>query len=125
MTFGRCRTSAIAPQRTRSRERASAPRFSKTDVRFLKEVTAAIIVIIGVVTGFYLHNPTISGFVGSLRQMNRLEMAAVLLGISCPWIIVRYTLGLSAPRLRRRNRVDGGGGNFHELDWSDGGDGGD
>ena len=105
----------------RSSERASAPRFSKADVRFLKEVIAALIVIIGVGIGFYLHNPTIGGFVGTLRQMNRLEIAAVLLGISCPWVIIRYTLGLSVPRLRRRTSDDGGGGNF-ELDWGDGGD---
>ena len=121
MTFGRRRTSTVSPQYTRSSERASAPRFSKADVRFLKEVIAALIVIIGVGIGFYLHNPTIGGFVGTLRQMNRLEIAAVLLGISCPWVIIRYTLGLSVPRLRRRTSDDGGGGNF-ELDWGDRGD---
>lgn len=121
MTFGRRRTSTKAPRLTRSGERASATRFSKGDVRFLKEAIAALVVIIGLGIGFYLHNPTMGGIVGTLRQMNRLEIAAVLLGLSCPWVIVRYAMGLSVPRLRRRS-TEGDGVGAYELDWGDSGD---
>ena len=117
MSFGRRKLATAARPPVRIDGLAAAQPFSKADVRFLKEVVAATIVIIGVGIGFYLHNPTIGSFVDTLRQMNRLEIAAVLLGISCPWVIIRYTLGLSVPKLRRRNRDNGSDGRSYELDW--------